>query len=169
MILSMLLRYYELTIPLGPMWAAFDERGRLRQLKFGTLDPRATMPLASKGQREVYRYLVRQMEAYFAGTLRTFTVPLAPQGDEFQQRVWDEVRAIPYGATLLLGELMRRVGEDGTRQAVEDALQDNPIQILLPSHRVTGEGGACPGYGPGSAIQKALLTHESGPQVDSVD
>ena len=80
MILSMLLRHYELTIPLGPMWAAFDERGRLRLLKFGTLDPRETMPLASKSQREVYRYLVRQLEAYFTGTLRTFTVPLGPQG-----------------------------------------------------------------------------------------
>jgi methylated-DNA-[protein]-cysteine S-methyltransferase len=161
MILPMQLRYYELTIPLGPMWAAFDERGRLRLLKFGTLDPRATMPLASKSQREVYRFLVRQMEAYFAGTLRTFTLPLAPQGDEFQERVWDEVSAIPYGQTLGIDELIRRLGGEAVRPAVEDTLNDNPIQILLPSHRVVGLEGTS----PGSAVQKALLTHESGPQV----
>ncbi len=165
----MLLRYYELTIPLGPMWAAFDERGRLRHLKFGTLDPRATMPLASKSQREVYRYLVRQMEAYFAGTLRTFTVPLAPQGNEIQERVWDEVSAIPYGNTLVIDELIRRVGGEDVRQAVEEALDDNPIQILLPCHRVISPDGSFPGHGPGSAIQMALLTHEGGPRLNSAD
>jgi methylated-DNA-[protein]-cysteine S-methyltransferase len=165
MILYMLLRYYELTIPLGPVWAAFDERGRLRRLEFGSLDPRATMPLASKGQREVYRFLVLQMEAYFAGTLRTFTVPLAPKGDEFQERVWDEVSSIPYGKTLVIDELIRRVGGEDVRKAVEGALNDNPIQILLPCHRVINADGSFPGYGPGSAIQKALLTHENGPSL----
>ena len=167
MILPMLLRYYELTIPLGPMWAAFDERGRLRHLAFGSLDPRATMPLASKSQREVFRYLVRQLEAYFAGTLRTFTVPLAPQGEAFQVRVWDEVSTIPFGETLVLEELVRRVGGEDVQQAVEAALNDNPIQILLPSHRVIGPKGSFPGYGTGSAVQKALLTHEGGPQVEA--
>jgi methylated-DNA-[protein]-cysteine S-methyltransferase len=167
--LSMLLRHYELTIPLGPMWAAFDERGRLRLLKFGTLDPRETMPLASKNQREVFRYLGRQLEAYFTGTLRTFTVPLDPKGDEFQDRVWDEVSAIPYGETLAIDELVRRMGGEEVRSAVEAALCENPIQILLPSHRVIGPGGSFPGYGSGSAIQKALLTHEGGPLVETGD
>ncbi len=161
----MLLWHYELTIPLGPMWAAFDERGRLRHLKFGTLDPRATMPLAPKSQREVYRYLVRQMEAYFAGTLRTFTVPLDPLGTEFQLRVWDEVSAIPYGKTLDLDEMVRALGGEDTRKDVETALKGNPIEILIPTHRVVGPDGLFPGFGSGSAIQKALLTHESGPLV----
>lgn len=161
MILSMFLRYYELETPLGPMWAAFDERGRLRNLQFGVLDPRATMPLASKSQREVYRYLVRQIGAYFAGTLRTFTLPLAPICDEFQERLWEEVRAIPYGQTLGIEELVRRMGGEDIRPPLEETLNDNPIQILLPSHRVTRPDG--------SAIQKALLTHEGGPLVDAGD
>ncbi len=163
--LSMLLWHYELNIPLGSMWAAFDERGRLRFLKFGTLDPRATMPLAPKSQREVYRFLVRQLEAYFAGTLRTFTVPLDPMGTEFHQRVWDEVMAIPYGRTLELDKLVHRLGGDAVREEVLEALSANPIEILLPIHRVVSTEGAFPGYTPGSAIQKALLTHESGPLV----
>ncbi len=161
----MLLWHYELTIPLGSMWAAFDERGRLRFLKFGTLDPRATMPLAPKSQREVYRFLTRQLDAYFAGTLRTFTVPLDPIGTELQQRVWDETMAIPYGGTLELDKLVRRLGGEDARPAVEEALGANPIEILLPIHRVVCADGAFPGYAPGSAIQKALLTHESGPLV----
>lgn len=161
----MLLWHYELTIPLGSMWAAFDERGRLRLLKFGTLDPRATMPLAPKSQREVHRFLTRQLEAYFAGTLRTFTVPLDPVGTEFQLRVWDETMAIPYGRILELDKLVRRLGGEESRAAVEEALGANPIEILLPIHRVVCADGALPGYAPGSAIQKALLTHESGPLV----
>lgn len=167
MIHPMRLWHYELTAPLGPMWASFDERGRLRQLKYGTLDPRATMPLAPKSQREIYRYLVRQLEAYFAGTLRTFTVPLDPKGSEFELRVWDEVAAIPYGQTLDLDELVRRMGGAEVRAAVESALRENPIEILLPIHRVLGPKGTFPGYGSGSAIQKALLTHESGPQIEA--
>lgn len=161
----MLLWHYELTIPLGAMWAAFDERGRLRYLKFGLLDPRATMPLAPKSQREIYRFLVRQLEAYFAGTLRTFTVPLDPMGTEFQRQVWDEVMAIPYGKTLELDTLVQRLGGEGVREAIEEALAAGPIEILLPIHRVVCSGGALPGYAPGSAIQKALLTHEGGPLV----
>lgn len=156
----MLLWHYELTIPLGSMWAAFDERGRLRHLKFGTLDPRATMPIAPKGQREVYRYLSRQLDAYFAGTLRTFTVPLDPRGTEFQNRVWDEVAAIPYGQTLALETLVLRSGSGVAPGAVEAALRETPIEILLPTHRVIGPEGTLPAYAPGSAIQKALLTHE---------
>ena len=160
MMLGMLLWHYELTMPLGPMWAAFNERGRLRQLQFGSLDPRATMPLAPKSQREVYRYLVRQMDAYFDGTLRTFTVPLDPKGDGLQERVWEVVRGIPYGATLSSDELVRRTGGPEVREAVERALAGNPIQILLPVHRIVGPDGSLPGYGPGVAIQEALLAHE---------
>lgn len=161
----MQLWHYELTIPLGSMWAAFDERGRLKKLKFGALDPRATMPLAPKSQREIYRYLVKQLTAYFAGTLRTFTVPLDPQGTEFQMLVWDEVAAIPYGGTLDESELVRRLGGEDMRRLVEQALIENPIEILIPGHRVTGADPKSPWYAPGTAIQKALLTHEGGPLV----
>ena len=158
----MRLWHYELTVPVGPMWAAFDERGRLRRLEFGSLDPRATMPVAPRSQREVYRYLVRQLEAYFDGTLRTFTVPLDPRGDEFQARVWDEVRTIPYGATLAEDDLAARLGGEEVRAPAVAALAANPIQILLPCHRVVGPGGGFPGYGVGSAVQEALVAHERG-------
>jgi len=160
--LSMRLWHYELNISLGPMWAAFDERGRLRRLEYGSLDPRATMPVAPKSQREVHRFLLRQLEAYFEGTLRTFTVPLDPRGNEFQERVWDEVRKIPYGRTLADDKLVQRLGGEAARGDVEGALNDNPIQILLPCHRVVRADGSFPGYGPGSEVQKALVTHESG-------
>ena len=72
---------YELETPLGPMRAAFDGRGRLRELIYGTGDPRETVPLATKPIREAHVFFVRQLASYFAGTLRTFTVPLAPEAN----------------------------------------------------------------------------------------
>lgn len=154
MMLGMHLWHYELDGPLGPMWAAFDERGRLRQLRSGSLDPRATMPLAPVQQREVFKYLVRQLDAYFEGTLRTFTVPLEPGGDAFQQRVWDEVLTIPHGEILPIDKLVLRLGGAALRETTA-ALAANPILIILPAHRVL--------WGPGteaSGLQATLLEHE---------
>ena len=164
----MLLWHYELTVPLGPMWAAFDERGRLRHLGFGGLDPRATMPVAPRNQRDVFRFLVRQVESYFAGTLRTFTVPLDPRGAEGEDRIWDEVATIPFGRTLELEKLVRRLGGEGARPKIEAALGHNPIEILIPVHRVVGPEGFLPAYAPGPELQKALLDHEAGFQTNGL-
>ncbi len=78
----------------------------------------------------------RQMTAYFAGTLTEFTLPLAPNGTEFQQRVWDELRLIPYGITLSYGELARRLGRPSAARAVGLANGRNPLSIIVPCHRV---------------------------------
>ena len=91
--------HYELNTPMGLMRAAFDGRGRLQELALEGFDPRKTSPLAPREQREAKRYLDRQLEAYLAGTLRTFTVPLDPQGTPSQIRIWDGVRMIPFGQT----------------------------------------------------------------------
>ena len=89
----MVLWHYELTTLMGPMRAAFDGRGRLLELAVEGLDPRKTSPLPPREQREAKRYLDRQLDAYLAGTLRTFTVPVDPQGSPLQQRIWDLQRA----------------------------------------------------------------------------
>ncbi len=152
--------HYELNMPLGPMWAAFDESGRLWELAFGGLDPRATMPLAPKAQREVHRYLLRQLDAYFAGTLHTFTVPLHPQGKDFHKRVWEELVTIPFGRPLALHDLVARFHGDVSQFEVETALQANPIAIVIPGHRVLGADGSIPGYAMTHDLQKSLLIHE---------
>jgi O6-methylguanine-DNA--protein-cysteine methyltransferase len=115
-------------------------------------DPRQTSPSPPKEQREAKRFLDRQLEAYLAGTLRTFTVPLDPQGTLPELRVWDQILAIPYGQTRQPAEVALRLGVD--EDAVIMACAANPIVLLIPAHRVLlpGEGG----------LPKALRGLESG-------
>lgn len=148
----MLLWHYELTTPLGTMRAAFDGRGRLRELAVEGLDPRKTSPLPPKEQREAKRYLDRQLEAYLGGTLRTFTVPLDPQGTLVQLRVWDAVLGIPYGQARSPAELSARLNLD--EDLVVMASAANPITLLIPAHRVV-----LPGEGP---LPRALRDLEAG-------
>lgn len=157
---AMHLWHYELDSPLGPMWAAFTEHGRLRQMGFGGLDPRATMPLAPRSQREAFKYLQRQIEAYFAGTLHTFTVPLDPLGTHFQQRIWEHVQAIPFGKTTTYQQLAEATGNGLAAQAVGAAVGANPIALLIPCHRVIGTDGSLKGYAWGLEVKEALLKHE---------
>jgi len=130
--------HYELTSPLGPLRAAFDGRGRLRELAMEGLDPRKTSPLPPKEQREAKRFLDLQLEAYLAGTLRTFTVPLDPQGSFSQLRTWDAILAIPYGKVESVESLAARLHLDP--EVVVMACVANPIAVLIPSHRVPREG-----------------------------
>lgn len=148
----MVLWHYELNTPMGPMRAAFDGRGRLRELVLEGLDPRKTSPLPPKEQREAKRFLDRQLEAYLAGTLRTFTVPLDPQGTPTELRIWDAVRTIPFGQTRQREDLAAWLELD--EEVVVMACFANPIALLIPAHRVV-----LPGEGP---LPKALRDLESG-------
>ncbi len=130
--------HYELVSPMGPVRAAFDGRGRLHELALGGLDPRKTSPLPPKEQREAKRFLDLQLEAYLAGRLRTFTVPLDPQGTFLELRVWDALLAIPYGRVEALEEFAARLRMDAG--AVAAACAANPIAVLIPGHRVVREG-----------------------------
>lgn len=154
--------YYELGSPLGPLIAAFDAKGRLRELGFGGLDPRKTTPLAPKEQREAKAFLVKQLEAYWAGNLRTFTVPIRTEGTLFQERVWEELQRIPYGTTISYQELANRIGDPNATRAVASANHANPIAILIPCHRVIGSDGRLMGYGGGPEKKAFLLNLERG-------
>jgi methylated-DNA-[protein]-cysteine S-methyltransferase len=104
----------------------------------------------------------RQLAGYFAGTSTEFDLPLAPQGTEFQRRVWAELTRIPYGETISYGVLARRIGQPGSARAVGLANGRNPISIVVPCHRVIGSNGKLVGYGGGLARKQALLSHEAG-------
>jgi len=148
----MILWHYELTTLMGPMRAAFDGRGRLLELVLEGYDPRKTSPLPPKEQRESKRFLDRQIEAYLAGTLRTFTVPLDPQGKPTDLRIWDTIRTIPYGQSRQPSELSAWLAID--EDVVVMACVANPIALLIPAHRVI-----LPGEGP---LPKALRELETG-------
>jgi methylated-DNA-[protein]-cysteine S-methyltransferase len=103
---------------------------------------------------------VRQLDAYFAGTLRQFDLSLAPAGTPFQQRVWQALREIPYGETVSYGELARRIGRPSAVRAVGAANGQNPLAIVIPCHRVIGSDGRLVGYGGGLPAKSALLELE---------
>jgi len=104
----------------------------------------------------------RQLGQYFAGERTTFDLPLAPEGTEFQVRVWEALRAIPYGATLSYGELADAIGQPGAARAVGLANGRNPISIIVPCHRVVGASGRLTGYAGGTERKAFLLTLERG-------
>ena len=102
----------------------------------------------------------RQLEEYFAGTRTTFDVPLAPTGTPFEQRVWEALRAIPYGTTTSYGVLARQLGDPRATRAVGAANGRNPIPIIVPCHRVVGARGELTGFGGGIDRKRWLLEHE---------
>ena len=104
----------------------------------------------------------RQLVAYFAGGLRAFDLPLAPNGTEFQRRVWTELTKIPFGATISYARLARRVSNAAAVRAVGAANGRNPIPIIVPCHRVIGSDGSLTGFGGGLARKQWLLNHEGG-------
>jgi methylated-DNA-[protein]-cysteine S-methyltransferase len=101
-----------------------------------------------------------QLEAYFAGKLREFSLPLRPRGTAFQRRVWSALEGIPYAATSSYGEIAARIGSAGSARAVGAANGRNPIAIVVPCHRVIGANGALVGYGGGLERKTWLLQHE---------
>ncbi|WP_299538206.1 methylated-DNA--[protein]-cysteine S-methyltransferase [uncultured Streptomyces sp.] len=108
---------------------------------------------------------VRQLNAYFAGELREFDLPLHMAGTPFQRLVWEELRRIPYGTTRSYGELADRLGRPGASRAVGLANGRNPISIIVPCHRVIGASGSLTGYAGGLERKQRLLAFESGGTV----
>ena len=102
-----------------------------------------------------------QLDAYFAGELEAFDLPLAPHGTPFQQRVWDELTRIPYGETISYLELALRLGDRKLVRAVGTANGRNPLSIIVPCHRVIGADGTLVGYGGGLERKRWLLEHEA--------
>ena len=105
--------------------------------------------------------VVAQLQAYFAGELTDFDLPLQMHGTEFQRRVWASLCEIPYGERISYGELARWVGNPKASRAVGLANGRNPVAIVVPCHRVIGADGSLTGYGGGLDRKVWLLEHET--------
>lgn len=116
----------------------------------------------SRPDRGLLREAALQLDAYFDGRLRTFSLPLAPEGTAFQQDVWRVLEAIPYGETLSYADVADRVGRPTAVRAVGAANGRNPIPIIIPCHRVIGSSGKLVGFGGGLDAKRALLGLEQG-------
>jgi methylated-DNA-[protein]-cysteine S-methyltransferase len=100
---------------------------------------------------------VEQLGAYFAGELRDFDLRLEFRGTEFQRRVWNALRTIPYGETRSYGEIAEQIGSPTASRAVGLANGHNPISVIVPCHRVIGANGSLTGFGGGLDRKRALL------------
>lgn len=140
---------------IGTYWME-EEDGCITRLRFGVC------PTADDNREEtpLLREAHGQLQAYFAGQLRRFTLPLRPQGTPFQQTVWELLREIPYGTTATYGEIASRAGNPKASRAVGMANNRNPIAIFIPCHRVIGSNGRLVGYAGGLDLKRLLLDIE---------
>ncbi len=143
--------------PVGELLLVTDGRA-ITAIGFEPYEP----PIAPRDDHHpVLRQAAEELAEYFAGEREEFDLPLAPVGTEFQHRVWDQLRQIPYGTTVSYGDIARRMGlVPGASRAVGLANGRNPIPIVVPCHRVVGANGSLTGYAGGVDRKRTLLDLE---------
>jgi len=146
--------------PVGPLLLAGDSNA-LRRVSFESSKPLAIPQGEWKQNRAPFTEVIRQLQAYFRGQLKEFDVPLAMEGTDFQLRVWNTLRKIPYGETISYAQLAERIGNPQAVRAVGLANGSNPIPIIVPCHRVIGSDGSLTGFGGGLSTKRKLLDLES--------
>ncbi len=103
---------------------------------------------------------LRQLDEYFKGKRKKFSVPLLPEGTDFQKAVWRQLQRIPFGQTASYGDVARAVGSPRAFRAVGNANNKNRIPLIIPCHRVIGSDGKLVGFGGGIWRKEWLLDHE---------
>jgi methylated-DNA-[protein]-cysteine S-methyltransferase len=142
--------------PVGDLLLVAED-GALVTLHFSPFDPPDGPPSPDE---PVLADARQQLAEHFARERTEFDLPLAPKGTAFQQRVWAELRRIPYGTTATYGEIAARLGDPGCVRAVGVANGRNPIALVVPCHRVIGSDGKLRGFGGGIERKQALLALE---------
>jgi methylated-DNA-[protein]-cysteine S-methyltransferase len=128
------------------------ERERPNRIKLAMLKCDAHQPILLETER--------QLKEYFAGTRNEFNLPLEPAGTEFQKKVWQALREIPFGQTRSYLDLAKSIGSVKAVRAVGAANGKNPLSIVVPCHRVLGADGALTGFAGGLEVKAKLLAHE---------
>ena len=149
----------QLETPVGPVTVTASDDA-VTGLCFGTELPEDSLLCREEDATPLLRETARQLREYFAGERRSFTLPLAPQGSEFQKKVWAALQTIPYGETRTYRQIAEQIGHNLAFRAVGMANNRNPIGILIPCHRVIGYDGRMTGYAAGIGIKERLLDGE---------
>lgn len=102
----------------------------------------------------------KQLLKYFSGKRKTFDLKLKPKGTEFQLKVWNELLKIPYGETVSYSDIAKNIGKPKASRAVGNAVNKNPIFIIIPCHRVIGKSGSLVGFAYGLDKKEYLLNLE---------
>ncbi|RPF42377.1 methylated-DNA-[protein]-cysteine S-methyltransferase [Hydrogenoanaerobacterium saccharovorans] len=148
--------YYD--TPIGKV-AIAEKEGSITNLYFETDSIPQERDFA-QCETDVIKEAHRQLQAYLAGTLQEFSLPLAPAGTPFMQQVWQCLCQIPYGATASYKQIAQMAGNSKACRAVGLANNKNPIPLFIPCHRVVGSSGKLVGYRGGLDLKKKLLALE---------
>lgn len=135
-----------------------EENGFIIEITTGFSDLKSNV--LTKNETTLIKKAHNQLEEYFKGIRKTFDLPLAPKGTEFQKKVWKELLNIPYGSTCSYKDIAISIGNEKACRAVGNANNKNPIFIVIPCHRVIGANGDLVGYGSGIELKKKLLDLE---------
>jgi methylated-DNA-[protein]-cysteine S-methyltransferase len=151
--------YRYLDSPVGRLLVAGDDGG-LRRIRFPK-GKRSDLPESHWVEaKKPLEEAVLQLEAYFAGKLKIFSLNLCLDVTPFQKKVLTVLQQIPYGETASYGEVAEKIGNPLACRAVGQANARNPIPIIIPCHRVVGSNGTLTGFGGGMAVKQALLDLE---------
>jgi AraC family transcriptional regulator of adaptative response/methylated-DNA-[protein]-cysteine methyltransferase len=158
--------------PLGPMLAAASDHGvcqlefadrRGLERSYAETRRRFRLPIVP-GDSTILAQLRKELREYFAGERREFDLPVVLKGTAFQERVWSELRRIPFGQTASYATIARRIGSPTAFRAVARANGTNRLYLLVPCHRVIAKDGSLSGYGGGVWRKQLLLDLEQGVQ-----
>jgi O-6-methylguanine DNA methyltransferase len=157
--------YASCASPIGSIWVASDKSG-VCLVSFGGKEEefREELTRAGFGQaqpdREFNRGILKEIEAYFAGKIVSFSSPLRPRGGSFDMKVWQALQRIPRGETRSYEEIAQAIGNPRACRAVGGANGRNPLPLLIPCHRVIRKDGGLGGFSSGTAIKQWLLQFE---------
>ncbi len=172
-----MIKTIKLETPLGEMVAGATEDGIcLLEFSDRRMLPAEYKDLAryldttiEEGESDHLNNLCQQLNEYFAGERKEFSIPLITPGSEFQQLVWTELLKIPFGATRSYQEQADALNKPEAVRAVANANGMNRISIIIPCHRIIGSNGNLTGYGGGLDRKKWLINHEKRYSGQSVD
>lgn len=155
------MRYDTMDSELGPILFACDNKG-LTHVHFTESSKPLTMDdnWHRSGRDPLLQETRRQLEDYFSGKRRQFSLPLSLEGTDFQIRVWKTLANIPYGTTWSYKDLATAVGNPAACRAVGNANGKNKIVIIAACHRVIGSGGGLVGFASGLARKRYLISME---------
>lgn len=117
-------------------------------------------PLIKSEDHPILLETEKQLQDYFEGRRKKFSLPVLPCGTSFQRKVWEALQQVPYGSTLSYSELAKQIGKPHSARAVGAALGKNPIGIIIPCHRIIGKNGKLVGFAAGLESKEILLNRE---------
>ena len=154
--------YAHMSSPVGHLMVFAHDAGVRAVLWEKEADERVSLgDDLKRGDHPVLAQTIRELGEYFEGQRTRFSVPLDPQGTEFQKQAWMALRGIPYGETRSYSEQAQAMGRPKAVRAVGAANGRNPISIIVPCHRVIGKSGDLTGFGGGLAAKRKLLEIEA--------